>query len=165
MTTATKSKKTTKKPEARSAKLMQLGTSTILWLTRGRNVTAYRVTAIRHDFGKAAFTLEKANKGTEPAATYEVLLDGSNSTCSCPGNTFCGHCVHVESLTALQKAGKLPATQAKLADSAVQIKPESEEEETIELTEQPPQPADEQDNYCPTCGCHYREHIAGFCPR
>jgi hypothetical protein len=183
VTTATKQK--TAKQE-RSAKLMQIGESLILWLTRGKDITAYRVEAIRHDFGRAAFILHKADKGTgEERKEYEVLLDGANSTCSCPGNTYHGHCVHVESLTALQNAGKLPQSETKLAESTVPVPepedeidarlrkvfltrgskpaPTPEETETVEIGAEPPAPSDPADLNCDKCGQPHAEHISGHC--
>src|SRR5262249_54055796 len=48
---------------SRSAKVQHLEGATILWLTVDKNTTAYRVTRLPHAFGKAAFHLQKADKG------------------------------------------------------------------------------------------------------
>jgi hypothetical protein len=52
----------------------------------GKLTTAYRVTAIPHQYGKAAFHLDKAHQGGgEEPEQYDVLLDGQFSTCDCVG--------------------------------------------------------------------------------
>ena len=40
---------------------------------------------------------------------YHVRLDGEHSTCECKGYLRWSHCKHIESLLALEQAGKLPA--------------------------------------------------------
>jgi hypothetical protein len=112
MTTTTK----TRKPVTRSAKVTRLGDATILWLTVDKNVTAYRVTPLPCAFGKAAFHLQKADKGDGQPEEYDVLLDGQRSTCECKG--FLRHgmkaadgrgCKHVAGCQAAVNAGQLQA--------------------------------------------------------
>jgi hypothetical protein len=167
MMTATPRK--SRKPQTRSAKVQPIGTSTILWLTVDHNVTAYRVLPLPHAFGNAAFRLEKADKGQGEPERYDVLLDGSHSTCECQGflrhgMRACGGtgCKHIAGCQAALNAGQLPT----LSTAQTQPAPSAPEpaEEVIELTEAPPQPADEQDNFCRHCGCRQSEHISGFCP-
>jgi hypothetical protein len=52
---------------------MTLGTTQILWLSTNREVTAYRVQALPTAFGKFAFRLAKADRGTGPGEHYDVL--------------------------------------------------------------------------------------------
>jgi hypothetical protein len=154
MTSATKTRKTTKQ-QPRSAKLMQLpGGSLILWLTVADQTQAYSVTPLASDFG-AAFHLHKADRGDGQTELYDVLLHGRQSSCTCKGNTYRGKCKHVEALTALVQSGKLAVREP-------EPQPEAEEEETVEITAEPPQPA--KPEYCPHCGHLESEHISGFCP-
>jgi hypothetical protein len=139
-----------RKPANRSAKVMRLGDSLILWLTVDKNTTAYRLTPLSSDFGRAV-RLQKADKGDGESEEYNVLLDGARSTCECLGYLKHGHCKHSAGLQAIITSGQL-------ADAL----PEPEEEETIILTEEPPQPA--KPSYCRHCGCLTSEHTAGFCP-
>jgi hypothetical protein len=82
----------TRKPVARSARVAQVGTATVLWLTSGDHTTAYRVQAVPCQFGRAAFRLSKADRGDGPGETYDVLLDGARSTCDCRGFLKHGMC-------------------------------------------------------------------------
>jgi hypothetical protein len=106
-------------PPARSAAVQQIGDAVFLWLTVGNNVTAYRVTAIPHAFGKAAFHLQKADKGDGNPEEYDVLLDGPHSTCDCQGfqrhgmNAANGTgCKHIAGCQAALNAGQLHAAPA-----------------------------------------------------
>ena len=98
----------------RSVRVQRLGDAVILWLTVDKNVTAYRVTRLPHAFGKAAFHLQKADRGDGQPEAYEVLLDGPRSTCECKG--FLRHgmsaaggtgCKHVAGLNAVLAAGQV----------------------------------------------------------
>jgi hypothetical protein len=111
MTTATK----TRKPQTRTAHVQQLGRITVLWLTVDRLTTAYSVRRLSHDFGKAAFRLEKADQGDGQPEVYDVLLDGPQSRCDCKG--FLRHgmsaqagtgCKHIAACQSLYLAGRLP---------------------------------------------------------
>jgi hypothetical protein len=93
----------------------RVGTATVLWLTTGRETTAYQVQPLDAEFGACAFRLTKADRGQGPGEQYDVLLDGGKSLCDCKG--FLQHgmckdgtgCKHISSLTALVAAGQLPA--------------------------------------------------------
>jgi hypothetical protein len=60
------------------------------------------------------FRLEKVNPAPEEGEPdhYDVLLDGTRSTCECKGFLHYGHCKHVDSLRALVQSGKLSAPLA-----------------------------------------------------
>lgn len=62
----------------------------------------YVLTPIASDFGRA-FQME--NMGC--TITYNVLLDGNNTSCDCPGRTYTGHCKHLDTVRELVAAGKL----------------------------------------------------------
>jgi hypothetical protein len=68
--TATK----TRKPETRVARLMTLGTSTVLALTAGKDTTFYHLERFDSDFG-SAFRLTKAERGNGPEESYDVCLE------------------------------------------------------------------------------------------
>jgi hypothetical protein len=110
MTTATK----TRKPQPRTAHLQTLGTTRVLWLTVGKNTTAYHLEALDSDFG-AAYRLSKADNGDGTPEVYDVcLIQGGRSTCECLGFLHHGHkttCKHVAALFQLQKRGLLDAHQ------------------------------------------------------
>src|SRR3954452_4685974 len=69
--------------------------------TQAEQVDAYFLEPIPSDYGRGLI-LHK-HDGT----SYAVLLSGPASTCDCKGHVSHGHCKLVESLTALQVAGKL----------------------------------------------------------
>jgi len=104
MTTTTKK---TRRPEARLARLMQVGASQVLALTKGKDTTFYRLEELSTSYGRG-FRLHKADKGDGPEDHYDVMLDGARTSCECLGNLKHNHCKHVESLQALVKSGKLP---------------------------------------------------------
>lgn len=108
MTTATKTRKPAPKPQ-RSA---TLGTTTsgktILWLTENGKARAYVLTPLPSDFG-TAYRLGKADNGDGHMEEYDVLLNGRETSCTCPGRTYRHTCKHVEALLALTAAGKLAA--------------------------------------------------------
>ena len=104
MKTATR--KTAKKFE-RSAKLLTLSNGRkVLSLTIGDDMQAYGLTPLPSDFG-VALRLDKADRGDGQRDGYDVLLNGRESSCTCKGNTYRGHCKHVEALGKLQSLGKL----------------------------------------------------------
>ena len=120
--------------KARSATVQPLaGGGTVVWLTVNGQALAYRLTPLASDFG-AAFRIRKCvyaegKRGEE----YDVLLFGKQSSCTCPGHTYRGHCKHVEALAALVQSGKLAVPEPEPA-------PEPEEEDDWIATEEPPQP-------------------------
>jgi len=108
---ATATKKPARKVE-RSAKVTQpFAGATVLWLTVGKDSTAYLVKPLASAFG-TAFRLVRADKG-DGGAEYDVLLNGSQSSCECQGflrHGMCkdGHgCKHIAGLTAASAAGSL----------------------------------------------------------
>jgi hypothetical protein len=72
-----------------------------LTLRVGKQTDAYDLHEIKADYGRG-FELTKAD-GT----VYHANLDGRASACDCKGHCKHGHCKHVDSLTALEAAGKL----------------------------------------------------------
>src|SRR5215472_1911388 len=91
MTTATATRKTIRKPASklpRSAHLSPIGSKQILWLTIGEESQAYGLTQLETDFGVAGFHLSKADKGDSHAEEYDVLIDGNDSSCTCPDHTY-----------------------------------------------------------------------------
>jgi hypothetical protein len=106
--TATATRKPTKQ-QPRTARLHHFGSTTVLGLT-GKLTVFYRLESISSDFG-TAFRLSKAECGNGPEESYDVLLDGRHSSCTCKGHTLHGHCKHVESLLALAQTGKISLVQ------------------------------------------------------
>src|SRR5262245_38597387 len=79
--------------------------------TRGRKTTTtdYWIDRLPSDFG-TAYRLQKFfDQGGE---SYDVLLDGRQSSCECLGFQRHGHCKHVEGLQALVAAGQLDGPEA-----------------------------------------------------
>jgi hypothetical protein len=72
-----------------------------LTLRIGKKTDLYDLAALTTDYGRG-FQLTKAD-GT----TYHVVLDGLCSACDCKGHTKHGHCKHLDSLSALEAAGRL----------------------------------------------------------
>jgi hypothetical protein len=111
MTTATKSRKRVK-PERRIRVLKPISDNSagVLAITIGKDEGVYAIRPIPADFG-VAFRLIKGELVEEPdntlrlrdAAEYDVLLNGRESSCTCPGHTYHGHCKHVDGLTTLRQ--------------------------------------------------------------
>ena len=100
-TTATPAPRQRKKP-ARFCKVTRDADGVrTLTLRVGKKTDAYDLLEITTDYGRG-FELTKAD-GT----IYHVCLDGLCSACDCKGHSKHGHCKHVESLAALEAAGKL----------------------------------------------------------
>jgi len=67
------------------------------------------------DFG-LAFRFEPfAEQKRDGSEDYDVNIDPQRGhhSCTCKGNTYCGHCKHVESILALIKRGKIDVPSAK----------------------------------------------------
>ncbi|HTU18978.1 MAG TPA: hypothetical protein VMG10_13035 [Gemmataceae bacterium] len=113
-----------RKPQARTAHVTRLGDAYILWLTVGKDITAYRVLPLDSQMGGVAFRLEKADKGNGERESYEVLLDGQQSRCCCKGFEQHGMCKdgkgckHIAGLTAAVAAKQLPIPQTKQETAA-----------------------------------------------
>jgi hypothetical protein len=101
MTATTKESKPPSKP-ARQATLYNVAGHLTLRLATGRKVSRYHVEPIPADFGSAFEVTELENDSAE---TYQVLLAGPSSCCTCKGWTFCGFCKHLKSLKALRERG------------------------------------------------------------
>lgn len=71
---------------------------------KGDSVTWYQVARNPND-GEAWHLLKLVHSDEEPVG-YDVHL--RDQTCDCIGGTQHGSCKHLESLTALKEAGKLP---------------------------------------------------------
>jgi hypothetical protein len=117
MTTASKSRKRVK-PERR----VSIGTPTnggyALAMTVGTGEKAklfgYYVQPIPADFG-LGYRFEKfsTEQVEDEPSEYDVLIDLQRGyhSCTCKGNTYCGHCKHVESIVALIKGDKIAVPQ------------------------------------------------------
>jgi hypothetical protein len=82
----------------------------VLSITQDGVVRAYLVRPIPHAFGRAAFTLAKADNGDGHAEEYNVLLNGDRSTCDCADATYRSRaCKHILACQAALDAGKLQA--------------------------------------------------------
>jgi hypothetical protein len=140
------------KKVTRSAKVQRLGDSLILWLTVGKNVTAYRMTPLASDFGRAV-RLQKADRGEGSPETYDVCVNGRQTTCECLGFLHHGHCKHADGLKAVIASGQL-------ADALPEPTEPEGEEETADGTEAPAEPErvcfecgqPSRDFYCDQCG-------------
>lgn len=65
-------------------------------------VKCYEVRPADSDFGRAFTVLSCAD-----GKTYDVLLDGHGSSCTCPGFCWTGGCKHLSSLLKLVGEGRL----------------------------------------------------------
>lgn len=85
----------------------------ILTLALGKEITDYFIMPLYDiDFGEAAWELSKLVKG-QAMTVYHVLLDGKNSSCSCPGHESHRHCKHLDAIQFLTRTGQLPKPQPK----------------------------------------------------
>src|SRR3954470_1098735 len=103
--TATRPVRQRKKPE-RFCKLVRQGNDVVLIIRQvrpraGDTIDAYTLEPIPSDHGRGLL-LHK-----QDGTSYALLLSGPDSECDCKGFESHGHCKHVESLNALQAAGKL----------------------------------------------------------
>ncbi len=89
-----------------------------LHMTIGTGETAqhfgYYVSRIPADFG-LGFHFEKfgVQQVEGEPSEYDVNIDLQRGyhSCTCKGNTYCGHCKHVESVLALITSGKITVPQ------------------------------------------------------
>jgi hypothetical protein len=147
MSNATKPRKRVK-PERRVQMSKIVNGGFAIAMTIGYGETAkqfnYFVESIPADFG-LGFHFEKfihQQVEGEPSE-YDVNIDlqrGSHS-CTCKGNTYCGHCKHVESVLALIKSGKIDVPAAKPEAAP---KPQAKQQ---------PAPQPQEDGRCFECGC------------
>jgi hypothetical protein len=95
---------------ARTFTVFAIAGKPVLSITQDGASRAYLVNAIPHNFGRAAFTLTKADNGDGHAEEYSVLLDGDRSTCDCADCTYRSRaCKHILACQAALDAGKLQA--------------------------------------------------------
>ena len=114
-TSKSKSRTTGSKPVSRSVRwLSRLDRCTgiveiRLTFAKRSEFFRYFVSPVAIDYGVAGAALEKigADGSCTGGEVYHVHLDTIRSSCTCKGNTFCGHCKHVEALTALVSVNKL----------------------------------------------------------
>ena len=117
-TPAVKTERKARKKAARTLKLLETPAPMFdgygaLRITEGKKADLYLFRAIEADFGEG-YEVEKLTPELDTAEVYHVSLARQESSCTCKGNTYCGHCRHVEALTALDKAGKLPRLHQKM---------------------------------------------------
>jgi hypothetical protein len=100
---------------SRSVRLYE-GTPALVSMTIGSEQADYWLAPIPDAAFGQGYTMTKAAtaENPEPGTPYAVNVDGERSTCECKGHLRWGHCRHVESLLALQKAGRLPSPPASL---------------------------------------------------
>ncbi len=115
-----KNRKPAQKPERR----VQIGTPTngvcALHMTIGEGEKAkhfgYYVSRIPADFG-LGFHFEKfateQEEGKDNEYDVNIDLQRGHHSCTCKGNTYCGHCKHAETLVSPIKSGKIEVPQAK----------------------------------------------------
>lgn len=144
--TATATRKPRSKPRSKPERSATLGTTTsgktILWLSQDGVLRAYVLTPLTSDFG-TAYRLAKADNGDGHSEEYDVLLHGRETSCTCPGHTYCGKCKHVSALEALIAAGKLPAPNSEDKPQPAP-KPEAKQPWCDVCNDNP-------DVYCPRC--------------
>jgi hypothetical protein len=117
MSTATKSRKRVN-PERRVTISPFIAGGYAMLITIGTGEKAkhfgYYIDPIAADFG-LAFHVEKfaIDKVEGEPSESDVNLDSQRGyhTCTCKGNTYSGHCKHVESILALIKSGKIAVPQ------------------------------------------------------
>lgn len=82
----------------------------LLTLTVSGKATSYTVENIGSDDAEHGFRLEKLDASGATVESYDVELFTSNGYhgCTCKGFGRWGHCKHVESLVAIDQAGRLP---------------------------------------------------------
>ena len=110
MSTATKSHKRVK-PERRIRLIQPIRDgSGAIEITIGKERHAYDVRLLDSDYGIAYRLIEQGlvqqPEGfyeLEITACYDVLLNGTQSTCECKGFLHHGHCKHVAGLTVLRQ--------------------------------------------------------------
>lgn len=117
MSTITKSPapvKVCRKP-ARTCKMANWNAhrrSGFLTITVGEKTDCYSVHGIDAAWGDA-YRVEKYVTSETGEITkeepYDVMLHGNESHCQCLGFLRHNHCRHIESLTALKNAGRLPS--------------------------------------------------------
>ena len=107
MGTVTATRKSVQRQKTRTARYTSTadGGGALVVRQQTANVTTvdcYFLKPIVCDLGGLGLQLTKHD-----GEVYHVRLDGTSSHCDCRGHIRWGHCKHVESLLALQAAGRL----------------------------------------------------------
>jgi uncharacterized Zn finger protein len=114
----------TRRPHERSVKVLIPALTcdrqrlTLIRITQDGKAAHYWIAPQASAWG-LAWTVERAGEEVEDGAerTYDVLLENEqDSSCTCPGHTYHGHCRHVEALRALLRAGKLPLPNVQVSE-------------------------------------------------
>lgn len=118
MTTASKPRPRVK-PERRVRLYGADSNPMLLEMTIGAELFAYFVTKIDGGFAfrKCPDCVHEIDD-----AVYRVHCDPATrlSTCTCKGNTYCGHCKHIESILALIQSGKIAVPAGKQQPATVE---------------------------------------------
>lgn len=91
-----------RKRVARFCKLTHAADRSVLTLRVGKKTSRYVCGPILCQLGGKGVEVRKSD-----GSSYHVRLDGTDSTCDCLGFEAHGRCKHVDSLLALDRAGKL----------------------------------------------------------
>ena len=67
----------------------------------------YAVERIPSDFGEAFRLTPTMGDTLADGESYDVLLDGDNTSCSCAGHAFTGGCKHLSALIQFKADGRL----------------------------------------------------------
>ncbi len=75
----------------------------------GRRAAAkwYGVERIPSDFGEAFRLSPTMGDTLADGESYDVLLDGDNTSCSCAGHAFTGGCKHLSALIPFKAEGRI----------------------------------------------------------
>src|SRR5947209_2805516 len=87
-----------RKPVTRTCRVLEAATADdagLLKIVHGKDDGAYFYQPIPADFG-TAFRVRKFRS----VESYDVLLNGRESSCTCKGHTYHGHCKHTAALQA-----------------------------------------------------------------
>jgi hypothetical protein len=85
-------------------------------LTVGSVSGHYLIRQIPCDFGESAWEVEKLTDGLATEESYAVHLAGAESSCTCRGCSFHGHCKHLDGLVKLDQLGLLPRLLGRVKD-------------------------------------------------
>ena len=81
-------------------------------LSSRRKADSYEVIPLSTDLGGCAFRWFRP----EPANTYDILLRGSESSCTCAGWAYTGGCKHIQTTFELLDLGVLTVAPGSNAD-------------------------------------------------
>jgi hypothetical protein len=106
MTTQTRR---TKKTADRHATLSTMTNGkTLLWIQKDGQLNGYVLSELQSQIGGVGFQLGRATPDG-CSESYEVLIHGHETSCSCPGNIYRPNqpCKHIAALMALLERGRL----------------------------------------------------------